>query len=147
MKKILILMVMIAGLLSITDTAKAQRPTLMATVAGDTVITSASLDTVSKTISITAGYSALGIQVVGTKVSGTITAKAYLYSSLDGSAYAVTDSATAFANSAGAQSVFFTKTGGLPYGYYKVMVRNIGASGSTESLAVKVYYVLRKFDR
>ena len=29
---------------------------------------------------------------------------------------------------------------------YKVQVRNIGGNTSTEALAVKVYYVLRKFD-
>lgn len=118
---------------------------LMTIVAGDTVSTSSSLDTVSKVITATAGYSAMGIQVIGTKVSGTITAKAYLYGSLDGSAYLLTDSATAFANSAGAQSVFFTKTT-TPYVYYKVMVRNVGATTSTEALAVKVYYTLRKHD-
>lgn len=145
MKKFMIFLVMMAGLLSFTE-SKAQRATLFPTIAGDTLSTSASLDTVSKVISVTSGYSALGIQVVGTKTSGTITAKAYLYGSLDGSAYVVTDSATAFANSAGAQSVFFTKTAGLPYVYYKVMVRNIGASTSTEGLKVQVYYVLRKFD-
>jgi hypothetical protein len=119
MKKLFMLMVMIAGLLSFTQKTHAQSATLMALAAGDTIVTSSSLDTVFKTFTATAGYSALGIQVVGTKVSGTITAKAYLYGSLDGSAYVVTDSATAFANSAGAQSVFFTKTAGLPYTYYR----------------------------
>lgn len=133
--------------MSLFATSYAQKATQFAIAAGDTVSTSASLDTVSKTITVSAGYSALGIQVVGTKVSGTITAKAYLYGSLDGSAYNLTDSATAFANSAGAQSVWFTKTGGLPYVYYKVQVRNIGGNTSTEALAVKVYYVLRKFDQ
>lgn len=144
MKKFISLMLVIG--LFITS-ATAQKASLMAIATGDTVSTSSALDTVSKVITVTAGYSALGIQVVGTKVSGTITAKAYLYGSLDGSTYAVTDSASAaFANSAGAQSVFFTKTGGLPYVYYKVQVRNVGATTSTEALAVKVYYVLRKFD-
>ena len=144
MKKILILMVMMAGLLSFTET-KAQRATLMPTVAGDTISTSSSMDTVSKTISVTAGYSALGIQVVGTKVSGTITSKAYLYGSLDGSAYNLTDSATAFANSAGAQSVWFTKST-TPYVYYKVQVRQPTTAGSTEVMTVQVYYVLRRYD-
>lgn len=143
MKKFLFL-VMIS--IAFITTSNAQVAKMFTIAAGDTVITSSALDTVSKIIPVTAGYSALGIQVVGTKVSGTITAKAYLYSSLDGSAYNLTDSATAFANSAGAQSVWFTKTAGLPYVYYKVQVRNVGATTSTESLAVKVYYVLRKFD-
>lgn len=125
----------------------AQVATQMSIVAGDTISTTASLDTVFKTIRITAGYSALGFQVVGTKISGTITSKAYLYSSLDGNNYVVTDSSAAFANAAGAQSVFFTKTSGLPYVYYQVQVRQPGTSSSTESMAVKVLYVARRFDR
>lgn len=146
MKKIIAIVVVMAGLLSFTIESKAQRATLMSTVAGDTVSTSSSLDTVSKTITVSAGYSALGIQVTATKVSGTITSKAYLYGSLDGTTYVVTDSSAAFANSAGAQSVFFTKTGGLPYVYYKLQVRPPSSATSTEVLAVKAHYVLRKFD-
>jgi len=144
MKKLMFILVVMAGLLSFTG-ANAQRATLMPTVAGDTVITSSSLDTVSKTITITAGYSALGIQVVGTKVSGTITSKAYIYSSLDGSTWNLTDSSAAFANSAGAQSVWFTKTS-TPYVFYKVQVRPPSSVTSTESLAVKVYYTARRHD-
>lgn len=142
MKKVLFLMLVI-GLTAFT--ASAQRATLLPTIAGDTVSTSSSLDTVSKVITVTAGYSALGIQVVGTKVSGTITAKAYLYGSIDGTNYVLTDSAAAFANSAGAQSVVFTKTA-TPYVFYKVQVRNVNTISSTEALAVKVYYVARRHD-
>lgn len=138
------LLVMVAGLLSFTE-SKAQRATLFPTIAGDTVSTSTSLDTVSKTITVTGGYSALGVQVVGTKVSGTITAKAYLYGSLDNSNWILTDSSAAFANAAGAQSVSFTKQT-TPYVYYKIQVRPPGGATSTEALAVKVYYVLRKHD-
>jgi len=142
MKKIIFLLLM-----AISLGASAQRATLFPTVFGDTVITSASLDTVNKVITTTAGYSALGIQVKATKVSGTITAKAYLYSSLDSSGgWNLTDSATAFANASGAQSVWFTKTT-TPYVFYKVQVRNVGGTTSTESLAIKVYYVLRRYDR
>lgn len=132
--------------LILTTTSQAQKATLFPTVAGDTVSTSSSLDTVSKVITVTAGYSAMGIQVTGTKVSGAITSKAYLYSSLDGTIYNLTDSSAAFANTAGAQSVFFTKTT-TPYVYYKVQVRPPSTVPTTESLAVKVYYVLRKYDR
>jgi len=126
--------------------SKAQTASVFPTVFGDTVITSASLDSVSKVISVTAGYSTLGIGVNATKVSGTITAKAYLYSSMDGTNYVLTDSASAaFANVAGTQTALFNKIQ-PPYVYYKVMVRNVGTTGSTESLAVKVYYVERRFD-
>lgn len=147
MKKILAILVMMACLLSFTETkAQSGRAISLATVAGDTVSTSSSLDTVSKTISVTAGYSALGIQVVATKVSGTITAKAYLYGSIDGTNYILTDSASAaFANSAGAQSVVFTKST-TPFVKYRVDVRNVGGATSTEALAVKVHYVARRYD-
>lgn len=142
MKKMILLVVMIAGMFAFTH---AQTATTLPIAAGDTVITSSSLDTVNKTITVTAGYSALGIQVRGTKVSGTITAKAYLYCSLDGVNYNLTDSSAAFANTAGAQSVWFTKQT-TPYVYYRVQVRPPTSAGSTESLAVRVLYVLRKHD-
>lgn len=143
MKKILILMFVIIGF---AYNSQAQRATLMPLVIGDTISTSASLDTVSKTITTTAGYSALGIQVNYTKVSGTIASKAYLYSSLDGSVYQLTDSAgAAFTNTSGTQAIWFTKTV-TPYVYYKVMVRQPTLGGSTESGIVRVYYVARRHD-
>lgn len=145
MKKLISMLLMSMIIFS----AQAQVPgraTQLAIVAGDTVSTSASLDTVFKTIPVTAGYSAFGIQVVGTKTAGTITSKAYLYSSLDDNNYLLTDSSAAFANTAGAQSVWFTKTT-TPYVYYKIQVRPPSSATSTEGLAVKIYYVLRKYDR
>ncbi|HUR65459.1 MAG TPA: hypothetical protein VMZ03_03845 [Chitinophagaceae bacterium] len=123
----------------------AQRATLFPLIAGDTISTSAALDTVTKVITATAGYATLGIQVNALKVSGTITAKAYLYSSQDGVTYNLTDSATAFANSAAAQSVWFNKIDPT-YVYYKVQVRNVGTIASTEVLALRFYYVLHKHD-
>lgn len=131
--------------MSLFTTSYAQRASYIPIVEGDTVSTSSSLDTVSKVLTVTAGYSALGIQVVGTKTAGTITSKAYIYSSLDGNNYLLTDSSAAFANAAGAQSVFFTKTT-TPYVYYKIQVRPPSSATTTEGLAVKVYYVLRKHD-
>ncbi len=125
--------------------ATAQRATLIPLAVGDTIVTSSSADTVTKIITATAGYSALGIQVNGVKISGTITVKAYLYGSLDGVTYVVTDSTAAFANAS--SSVFITKTGGIPYVYYKIQVRNVGTIGSTESMALRFYYVFRKYDR
>jgi len=142
MKKIFVL---VAFIMALSFGSKAQNATLIPLAAGDTISTSASLDTVSKVIRVTSGYSALGIQINGLKVSGTITAKAYLYGSMDGVTYNLTDSASAFANSAGAQSVWFTKIT-TPYTYYKPMVRNVGITTSTEALAVRFYYVLRKHD-
>ena len=143
MKKIFAIALMIG--LTLSFGANAQRATTFPIIAGDTVITSSSLDTVNKVITVTAGYSALGIQVIATKVSGTVTAKAYLWGSLDGTTYNLTDSATAFANAAGVQAVWFTKLT-TPYVFYKVQVRNVGTIASTESVAVSVKYVLRRHD-
>jgi len=142
MKKLitLLLLAMVIGI-----TTQAQRATLMSTVAGDTIITSSSRDTMSKVITATAGFSALGIQVNATKISGTVSAKAYLYSSLDGVNYSLTDSSAAFANQT-TNVVWFTKTT-TPYVYYKVAVGDpLGLSTSTQSVKVQIYYVLRRYD-
>jgi len=142
MKKFLILLSVVVG---IASTTMAQRATLFPLVAGDTLTTSSSRDTVTKIITATAGYSALGVQVVTTKVSGTVAGKAYLYSSLDGTNYTLTDSSAAFANQT-TNTAFFTKTT-TPYTYYKVTVQDaIGGSTSTQANIVRVYYVLRKHD-
>lgn len=142
MKKFIILsmLAMVVGMAT-----QAQRATLFPLIAGDTVSTSSSRDTVTKIINATAGYSALGIQVNATKISGTVSAKAYLYSSLDGTNYNLTDSSAAFANQT-TNVVWFTKTT-TPYTYYKVTVQDpIGGATSTQSVQVKVYYVLRRYD-
>lgn len=113
-------------------------------VAGDTVITSSSLDTVSKVIQVSAGYSTLSIQVVGTRNSGAVTSKAYLYVSNDGVDYDLTDSTAAFANS-GRSSRYFTKVA-PPWTFYKVQVRPPSLAPSTESLSVVVWPALRKYN-
>lgn len=142
MKRFIILS-MLALVMGITT--QAQRATLLPTVAGDTVITSSSRDTVTKILTVTAGYSAMGIQVNATKISGTVSAKAYLYGSLDGTNYNLTDSSSAFANQT-SNVVWFSKTS-TPYVYYKVTVQDpIGGSTSTQSVKVQVYYVLRRYD-
>lgn len=122
----------------------AQRATLMPVAAGDTIVASSSSDTVTKIITATAGYSALGIQVNTTKVSGTISLKAYLYGSLDGTNYNLTDSSSAFADQT-TNVAYFTKVT-TPYVYYKVQVRPMGAASTTQNARVRIYYVLRKHD-
>lgn len=143
MKKFLILLLVVVG---IASTTMAQRATLLPLIAGDTISTSTSRDTVTKIITATAGYSALGIQVNATKISGTVSAKAYLYSSLDGTNYNLTDSSSAFANQT-TNVVWFTKTS-TPYVFYKVTVQDpIGGATSTQAVKVQVYYVLRKYNQ
>lgn len=142
MKKILIAMVMMVGLLSFTNYAKAQEATLMPLVAGDSTSTSTSLDTVSKVIRVTAGYSAIGIQVVTTKISGTVAGKAYLYGSLDGTNYEILDSSAAFANQTTNSAIFKRVTS--PHTYLKVQVREADGAATTQVNRVRVYYVLRR---
>jgi hypothetical protein len=140
MKKILFLALVIA----FSFASQAQRASLMPLAVGDTMITSASLDTVIKTIPITAGYSALGIQVVGTKVSGTVSGKAYLYGSLDGTNYTVTDSSSAFVDQT-TNAAFFTKVT-VPFTYYRVQYRSATGATSTQSVIIRIYYVARRHD-
>ena len=143
MKKILVMMVLSLGLLFSIET-KAQNATLLPLVAGDTLSQSTSSDTVTKVIRVTAGYSALGIQVVQTKLSGTGSGKVYLYGSLDGTNYNLTDSSAAFTDIT-TNVAYFTKTT-TPYTYYKIQARPMGAATGTQSAIVRVYYVLRKHD-
>ena len=138
------LFVFAALMIALSYAVCAQNATLIPLAAGDTISTSSSKDTVNKVIRVTAGYSAMGIQVVTTKVSGTVVGKAYLYSSLDGTNYTLTDSSSAFANQT-TNTAFFTKTT-TPYTYYKVQVREADGASNTQSNIVRVYYVLRKHD-
>jgi archaellin len=139
MKKIVLFLMALALFAGATQ---AQSTTVFPLVAGDSISTSNSLDTVSKTISVTAGYSTLGIQVVTTKISGTVAGKAYLYASMDGTNYVLTDSSAAFANQT-TNTALFSKSP-TPYRYYQVQVRTQGADGSTQVNRVRVYYALRK---
>lgn len=140
MKKLLFLISLFC-LLSFIDTS-AQRGTQMSnTASSDTLITSASKDTVTKIITATAGYSSLGIQVNATKISGTVDAKAYLSGSIDGVNYTTTDSSSAFSD--GNNYVWFTKST-TPYVFYKVDVRNSIGANTTQTVAVTVWYVARR---
>ena len=142
MKKIMFLFALVVGL---AINANAQSATLMPLVAADTVDATAGVDTVKKYISATAGYSAMGIQVVGTKISGTVSAKAYLYGSLDGTNYVLTDSSAAFTDQT-TNVAQFTKTT-TPFTSYQIQVRPATAAATTQKVRVRVYYVLRKYDR
>jgi len=60
-------------------------------IAGDSLVNA---DTVFKKVSITAGYTSAGFQVSIKKGTGTLDGKMYLYSSVNGSNYVLTDSAS-----------------------------------------------------
>lgn len=141
---------MIAGLLSFTSSIKAQNGSaaLFPLIAGDTLVTSGSKDSVSKTINVTDGYASLGIQVVTTKLSsggGTIVGKAYLYRSMDNVNYVVTDSSAAFLNQTTnvAQFEKFDPS----FTFYKVQVREPDGANNTQGNIVRVYYTLRRYSK
>jgi hypothetical protein len=94
MKKFLLLMVMsFALILSTFNQAEAQSSEAahFTVIAGDSLATA---DTVFKKIPITAGYTSMGVQVAIKKGTGTLDGKLYLWSSVNGSNYVLTDSAS-----------------------------------------------------
>lgn len=94
MKKVLLLMVMsFALLLSTYNQVQAQsgEASHFTVIAGDSLATA---DTVFKKFTITAGYTSMGVQVAVKKGTGTLDGKLYLWSSVNGSNYILTDSAS-----------------------------------------------------
>jgi hypothetical protein len=142
MKKIGIILVMIVATLSFTNSANAQWKTF-GTVAGDTVIAASARDTVNKVIPLTAGYSSVAIKVEYTKISGTVSLKAYIYPG-DGTDYEVaSDSSAAFSDASGV--VYFTKTS-TPYSHYKVQIRPATGAATTQSAKIVVKYLPKRYD-
>lgn len=140
MKKVMFLLVMVAGMLSITNDAKAQRYVALPFATSDTI---ANHDTVSKTITATAGYTTGSFKVEYTKVSGTVALKAYLYCG-DGTDFELTDSTAAFSNASG--FAYINKTGGLPCSHYKVQVRPSTTAAATQSVVITVKRLLKTYD-
>lgn len=131
MKKLLFLFALVIGM---ATASFAQSATLMPLIAGDTVNNAG---TVTKIFTATAGYSAIGIQPVITKISGTVGGTAILSRSLDGVNYVNTDTLT-LANVTTNTTVFAKVTS--PAVYYRVVVTGTG----TMAAQVRLYYVLRK---
>jgi len=131
MKKLLFLFALVIGMVSASF---AQSATLMPLIAGDTVNNGG---TVTKIFTATAGYSALGVQPVITKISGTVGGTAILSRSLDGVNYVNTDTLT-LTNVATNTTIFAKVT--TPAVYYKLAVTGTG----TMAAQVRLYYVLRK---
>ncbi len=134
MKKILFLATMVIGYSSI---ASAQRATLMPLIAGDTIVNTG---TVTKTITASAGYSALGIQPVVTKISGTVGGTLFLYQSLNGSDFVKTGDSLNLTNIT-VNTVFWSQRT-VPGVYYRVIATGTG----TMSAVLRLNYVLRKHD-
>ena len=133
MKKIMLLTALVIGLNTITH---AQNATLMPLLPGDTLTNA---DTLYKEIKVTAGYSALGIQPVITKISGTVAGNVILQSSLDGVNYINTDTLV-LANVAVNTKLFAKVT--TPFTFYRLYFLTAG----TQSYVPRIYYVPRKHD-
>jgi hypothetical protein len=134
MKKALFLFALLLGF---TLSLSAQRATLMPLVEGDTVVNAAS---VSKTFTVTAGYSAVAVQPVITKISGTVGGSAILYYSLDGTNFSPAGDTLTLANVTTNSKVFAKVT--APGVYYRVTTTGTG----TMSAQVRIYYLVRKHD-
>lgn len=90
MKKYIAILLLVVGF---GLTATAQRATILPTVAGDSiVVTGGAADSVFKTIPITAGYTSMGVQVVLKAGTGSVNGKLYLYESVSGNQFILTDS-------------------------------------------------------
>lgn len=141
MKKLIF--ILLAGLLAFVSETNAQSASLLPLAAGDTLAMSSSSDTVTKTIRVTAPAAGVGIQVVMTKLSGTASGKAYLYGSLDGTNYVISDSSSAFTDVT-TNVAQFSKSP-VPWTHYRVQVRPMGAATGTQSSIVRVYYITRNY--
>lgn len=143
MNKILSLL-LVVSMVFITSNVSAQRATLLPLNAGDSISASSGLDSVSKVVTATAGYSAASFTVVATKISGTVSLKFYLWGSNDGTNYTLTDSSTAFADQTTNERTFTKVT--TPYVYYKMEVRPATIAATTQVVRCRFYYLFRRHD-
>jgi len=146
MKKFLFVLLMV-GLSFISTHAQTGSAYTFPTVAGDSLVNA---DTVFKKISVTAGYSSLGIQVNIKKGTGTLDGKMYLYTSVNAGTYVLTDSASFTAvpvnaltsNSTWTHTAIITKT--APAGTRYIVAAT--QAGSLTSSPVSVSYTSRRHD-
>jgi hypothetical protein len=112
-----------------------------APVLGDTVVNTA---TVNKSVGtggrVTGAYSAASVQIIITKISGTVAGTTKLQGSLNGTNWE--DIGSAFTHTdVASQAKLFTITGGVPYTY----LRTTSTGSGTMSASVSLCYVLKKF--
>lgn len=118
------------------------------TIAGDSLVNA---DTVFKKIPITAGYNALGVQADIKKGTGTLDGKLYLYTSINGGTYVLTDSASFAAvpvnaltvNSTWTYTAIITKS--APAGSRYIVA--VTQAGSLTSSPVRVSYTSRFYNQ
>jgi len=139
MKKFLTLCFMSVGMLIASHSVNAQNAVLFPLIAGDTLTNA---DTLYKTISVTAGYSTLGVQVNVTKLSGTVAGNVVLIGSLDGVNYQpVLGDTVALANTTGVQVLKFRRPSPENTFYRLLFI-----SSGSQSYVPRVYYSLKKYN-
>lgn len=143
MKKIFVLLALLSAF-ALKGNAQSSIPYTFPLIAGDTLVNA---DTVTKVLPVTDGYASVGIQVNLKKISGTVASKAYLYRSIDGSAYVLVDSSAYNAVPTG--TMF---TGSTTHVAAFNLVAPSGAkylvnalSSGTVSAQVRVYATLRRY--
>jgi hypothetical protein len=142
MKKVTFLLTLFVTL-AFSSMAQFGRAGLFPLVAKDTLVAN---DTIQKVITATAGYNAIGIQANINKLSGTLTGKMYLYTSLDNANFTLTDSASyvstvtsSFSTPTYTHTAIITKQT-VPGVFYRIWL----TSSATVSAPVQVWYTLRK---
>lgn len=95
--------------------------------------------TVTKYITLTAGYSTVSIQPVVTKFSGTVAGTVVLYGTVDGTNYVSTGDTLTLANVTTAQTAIWNVT---PNKYYKYKI--VGVGSGTMNAYLRVWYIARK---
>jgi len=123
-------------MLALTAVTFGQSASVMPLTAGDTLTNA---DTLYKVIKVTAGYSALGIQPIINKISGTVAGNVILQVSLNGVDYVNTD--TLALTNVAKQGTFWSKVT-TPGVFYRLQFITAG----TQSYVPTIYYVPRKHD-
>jgi hypothetical protein len=135
MKKFVFIALATMSMVTCSLTADAQLATCPTTVAGDTVVNTA---TVNKQITTSGSYQAAGVQITLTKISGTVAGTTKLQGSINGTAWE--DIGSAFTHTdVASQSKLFAVTGGVPYVY----LRTTSVGSGTMSAKVSICYVLK----
>lgn len=133
-------------LFAVYTKAQTGSPYSFPVVAGDSLTTA---DTVLKKVTVTAGYSSLGFQASIKKGTGTLDGKLYIYTSVNGNNYVLTDSAsfaavptfgTLNANGGYTHTAIINKN--APPGYSYILA--VTQTGSLTASPVKISYTTRK---
>jgi hypothetical protein len=129
----------LAFVIGLSFSTMAQLTTTMPLKAGDTIVNTG---TVNKAFSSSSGFSAAGIQIVITKISGTVAGTTKLQGSVNGTNWE--DIGSAFTHTdVASQAKLFTVTGGVPY----TQLRTTSVGSGTMSAQVRVSYVLKLHSR